>query len=90
MDGVRLIGKYEIELPVKLEEATPWTEVDIDLINLYTVKIKILVTNNSPITLLLTAMMLINHRTGNFEIAKVPNIDRTPACISRLFNQTWL
>ena len=55
-------------------------------------------------TLQLTCMTMLNPVTGWFEIVEVPNfivenvknktihesIDKTLACVSRLFDQTWL
>ena len=75
-------------MSVKVAEVTPWAEVHVDLIGHYMVKK--LDAKGIPIMLTLTAMTFIDPSTGWFEIVEVPSVNKTLACISRLFNQIWL
>ena len=102
MDCIYLVSKCTIikklktnkprygKLYVKVAEATPWTEVHVDIIGPYTINTHKLDAKDISITLTLSAIIFIDPSAGWFEIVEVPSEDKTLARISRLFNQNWL
>ena len=87
-------------------ELVPWHTVHTDLIGPYSITAKQFHTDGSIVEreLSLTCMTMIDPVTGWFEIVEVPSyivddvnkkltkeqIDKSSACISRLFDQAWL
>ena len=87
-------------------ELVPWHTVHTDLIGPYSITAKQFHTDGSIVEreLSLTCMTMIDPITGWFEIVEVPSyivddinkkltkeqIDKSSACISRLFDQAWL
>ena len=88
------------KLPTKIAETTPWKVVCVDLIGPYTLK------NSSGTILDFMCLTMIDPATGWFELIELPTtsvtitrkgeeivdviIDKSSACISKLFNKQWL
>ena len=87
-------------LPPKIATIAPWIQVCVDLVGPYTVK----ALDGTIMDFM--CLTMIDPATGWFEIVELPNtevqyvrkgeevveviIDKSSACISRLFNKTWL
>ena len=87
-------------LPPKEAETIPWRTVCVDLIGPYTI------TGADNTALEFMCMTMIDPATGWFEVVELPTVeiikkkdgqeivveefDKTSACISYLFNKTWL
>ena len=97
---VRLISKCAIckkikktnkpnydKMPVKTTEATPWVEVNVELVGPYTIKTQKWDSTDIPSEVTLVVVAFINPVTGWFEISKVPYVDQSSVRISQLFNQ---
>ena len=72
------------KLPPKNSTMIPWDTVCVDLVGPYTV------TDHTGTDRTLMAMTFIDPATGWFEIAELPNKEKSSARISQLFNTTWL
>ena len=72
------------KLPPKNSTMIPWDTVCVDLVGLYTVN------DHTGTDHTLMAMTFIDPATGWFEVAKLPNKEKSSAKISQLFNTTWL
>ena len=84
--------KYGHLPPKEVESLDPWNTVCVDLIGPYSLKAKIRSTDGKlkEREITLQAMTFIDPATSWFEIAEVPDTDKTSARISRLFDQVWL
>ena len=84
--------KYGHLPPKAVEPLDPWNTVCVDLIGPYSLKVNVRYPDGSikvrEVTL--QAMTFIDPATSWFEIAEVPDTDKTSARISRLFDQVWL
>ena len=97
--GKKRKRKYS-QVPPKEAETVPWRTVSVDLIGPYTIK------GEDGSALDFMCMTMIDPATGWFEVVELPTIevikekdgreitseefDKTSACISYLFNKTWL
>jgi len=89
------------KLPPKIAITTPWQCVCVDLIGPYTLK-----DSSGSVILDFMCLTMIDPATGWFEIIELPTtdikfvrkgeeivdviLDKSSACISRLFNKQWL
>lgn len=89
------------KLPSKIAEVVPWRSVCVDLIGPYTLKDK-----TGSVILDFMCLTMIDPATGWFEIIELPTtevqyvkkgneiveviLDKSSACISKLFNKQWL
>ena len=89
-------------LPAKVAEVIPWNQVCVDLVGPYTIKAKdktvldfMCLTMIDPATGWFEIVELPNteityvRKGNNKEITEVI-IDKTSACVARLFNKSWL
>ena len=84
--------KYGHLPPKEVESLDPWNTVCVDLIGPYSLKANVRTSDGKleEREITLQGMTFIDPATGWFEIAEVPDTDKTSARISRLFDQVWL
>jgi hypothetical protein len=94
-------GRQHGKLPPKIAQVVPWRSVNVDLVGPYSLK-----DNTGSVILDFMCLTMIDPATGWFEIIELPTkevtfvrkgeeiveilLDKSSACISKLFNKQWL